>query len=138
MVCLIVIADLMKLQQATADGNASVSRQLARELVQTVEHKMEFQDTYFVPFIKTLSEYKQVVLNTNILRELGLWNSRLHLVGMHLAIEEDAPQEKLLFQKEIPLLARVMVPRWKRLLYAPRAGDLLMPDEATSTTIKSQ
>lgn len=71
------------------------------------------------------TESEQSVLNGRVIRSLGLLDARLHLVGMSEAISDDsnAVEERQLFQRVIPGLAQTLLPRWKRTLYDPRAGD---------------
>ena len=59
------------------------------------------------------------------MRNLGLLESRTHLVGMRDAVwESGAEEEKRSFEAEIPYVARVMIERWRRSLYEPAAGAL--------------
>lgn len=72
------------------------------------------------------TESEQSVLNGRVIRSLGLLDARLHLVGMSEAISDNnsnAVEERQLFQRVIPGLAQSLLPRWKRTLYDPRAGD---------------
>ena len=71
------------------------------------------------------TESEQSVLNGRVIRSLGLLDARLHLVGMSEAISDDsnAVEERQLFRRVIPGLAQSLIPRWKRTLYDPRAGD---------------
>lgn len=89
------------------------------------EDLFQRENTYLVPIITILvTEFQQDLFNTNVLRVLGLFNSRMHLVSMHEAVLEASEEERTLFEKEIPFVARMMIPRWKRLLYEPAAGVL--------------
>ena len=73
------------------------------------------------------TESEQSVLNGRVIRSLGLLDARLHLVGMSEAISDNdsnnAVEERQLFRRVIPGLAQSLLPRWKRTLYDPRAGD---------------
>ena len=51
------------------------------------------------------------------------WPSRVHLVGMAEAINGD-DAELLQFKRQIPKVARMMLPRWRRKLYLPRTECL--------------
>ncbi|KAK1744765.1 trypsin-like serine protease [Skeletonema marinoi] len=49
--------------------------------------------------------------------------SRVHLVGMHDAVWESGSEiEKQKFEKEIPYVARIMIERWRKSLYAPKGA----------------
>jgi hypothetical protein len=67
----------------------------------------------------------QKSFNSKVLRQLGLLESRLHLVGMHDAVWESGIEvEKMKFEEEIPFVARMMIERWRQSLYIPKAGAL--------------
>jgi len=89
---------------------------------------MEVENNILVLAIsKIVPESEQHAFNNKVLRNLGLWDSRLHLVAMHEAIEESGDtDEKAMFEQAIPLIPQMMIPRWKRKLYAPRANVLDM------------
>jgi hypothetical protein len=77
-----------------------------------------------IPVVARLfTESEQKSLNNQVIRKLGILDSRLHLVGMYEAIVNNV-YEKQLFQKVIPSLPQKLIPRWKRLMYEPRAGAL--------------
>jgi hypothetical protein len=84
------------------------------------------QDTLLVPTVASLvSEAEQKSFNNKVLRSLGILDTRTHLVGMYDTVcELDDDVEHKLFQEFIPYLPRLMIPRWKRLLYEPKAGAL--------------
>lgn len=87
---------------------------------------MEKEQSLLVPSVAALiPEREQKSLNNRVIRKLGILDSRLHLVGMHDAvIESNSPTEMDLFELYIPNLPRLMLPRWKRSLYEPKAGVL--------------
>lgn len=66
---------------------------------------------------------EQERFNGRVIRHLGVWPSRLHLVGMAEAIAGDAVEQRQ-FRAQIPKVARMMVPRWRRTLYLPRTECL--------------
>ena len=87
---------------------------------------MERENNLLVPAIaQIVPESEQKKFNNKVLKNLGLLDSRLHLVGMHEAVwESNIEKEKELFQKAIPSIPQMMIPRWKRNLYQPRTHVL--------------
>ena len=87
---------------------------------------MERENTFLVPAIATsVPASEQKSFNNKVLSKLGLWDSRLHLCGMHEAVwESDSKEERALFEKAIPSLPQMMIPRWKRSLYEPQSSVL--------------
>ena len=72
-------------------------------------------------FISFVAEQKS--FNNKVLFNLGVLESRVHLVGMHDAVlESESEVEKEKFQKEIPYVARMMIERWRKSLYAPKGA----------------
>jgi hypothetical protein len=104
---------------------AELSNQAA-EIAICARSMLLIEDELLVPTIASVvPEKDQRALNDRAIRSLGVWDSRLHLVGMHEAVWElNDEGERELFQKSIPSLPRRMIPRWKRLLYEPRVGVL--------------
>lgn len=85
---------------------------------------LDTADALLVPMIQRLvSESEQKAFNNRVIRHLGLWDSRLHLVGMHQATLS-LPKERAVFQESIPRFPQSMIPRWKRLLYDPKVEAL--------------
>ncbi len=84
------------------------------------------QDTLLVPTVASIvPEAEQKSFNNKVLLSLGILDSRTHLVGMYDTVCEMGDElEHQLFQEFIPYLPRLMIPRWKRLLYEPKAGAL--------------
>ena len=66
---------------------------------------------------------EQERFNDKVLKYLGVWPSRVHLCGMAEAINGD-DAELLQFKRQIPKVARMMLPRWRRKLYLPRTECL--------------
>jgi hypothetical protein len=87
---------------------------------------MDVEDRLLVPAIaKLVSASEQHSFNNRVLRNLGIWDSRLYLVAMYDAVEESGNKlEKSLFEQAIPSIPQMMIPRWRRKLYEPRAGVL--------------
>lgn len=87
---------------------------------------MYIEDRILVPAIaKIVPESEQHSFNNKVLMNLGLLDSRLHLVAMYEAIEESGDSlEKRIFERAIPSIPQMMIPRWKRKLYEPKAGVL--------------
>ena len=104
--------------QGIASDSASLE-QYARSM-------MERENNLLVPAIaQIVPESEQKKFNNKVLKNLGLLDSRLHLVGMHEAVwESNIEKEKELFQKAIPSIPQMMIPRWKRNLYQPRTHVL--------------
>eukprot|EP00980_Cylindrotheca_fusiformis_P014503 scaffold3875_cov123-Cylindrotheca_fusiformis.AAC.23 len=74
---------------------------------------------------EVVPESEQKSFNNKVLRNLGLLDSRLHLVHMHEAVwESNIEEEKDLFLQSIPTIPQKMIPRWKRNLYLPRTSVL--------------
>jgi hypothetical protein len=127
---------LTQMQSATI-ANKDPNRSRRFEAIQDVIEKsaslqscaktmMDVEDTLLVPAIaKVVPEAEQHSFNNRVLRSLGILDSRLHLVAMYEAIEESGnPEEKALFERAIPSFPQMMIPRWKRKLYGPKAGVL--------------
>lgn len=55
--------------------------------------------------------------------DAGLIDSQVHLVGMFDAIK-DLPAEVRLYERQIPRMARALIPMWRSRLYKPRARYL--------------
>ncbi|KAL7576972.1 hypothetical protein ACA910_006727 [Epithemia clementina (nom. ined.)] len=88
------------------------------------KHILDTADALLVPLIQRhVSKSEQKAFNNRVIRLLGIWDSRLHLVGMHQATLS-LPKERALFQQIIPKFPQSMIPRWKRLLYDPKVEAL--------------
>ena len=89
---------------------------------------MEREDRLLVPAVtKVVSSREQKSFNSRVLRNLGIFESRCHLVGMHDAVYDSSygnEEEQSLFVEQIPSVARMMIERWRRSLYEPKAGML--------------
>ena len=87
---------------------------------------MEKEEQFLIPPVALfVPEREQKSFNSKVIRNLGLLNSRLHLVGMYDAVWElNDEYEKSLFNEVIPTIPRMMISRWKRNLYIPQAGAL--------------
>lgn len=116
---------------ATLILNASkqISRSAAKmiELAESIQQK---EENLLIPLVQLhISDPEQKSFNNRVLRSLGIVDSRLHLVGMYEAIyghdaKRDMDHEKKIFEESIPAIPRMMIPRWKRLLYDPRIAAL--------------
>lgn len=86
------------------------------------------QDNFLVPgLMRVVTPREQKSFNTKVLRSLGIFESRKHLVGMHDAVYDSRygnEEEKSLFLDQIPSVARMMIGRWRRTLYETDAGML--------------
>ena len=111
-------------QQSAVTKRSPNAWQTAVALRDTAAQMLETEETLLIPLVaQTVDVSTQSRLNQRVLSTLGLWDSRLHLVAMHQAIQHNATEMEL-FQQEIPYLARSMIPRWKRTLYDPRVAAL--------------
>lgn len=98
---------------------------MSANLASRVWHILKLEDSFLVPAIAILTSVSQQrAFNNKVILSLGIFDSRVHLVGMYEAVLEQDEKEQDLFQAEIPAIARHMIPRWKRLLYDPQAGVL--------------
>lgn len=108
-------------------------RQLCREVTKLNQQLLDklltlkdVLDTLTIPAVSRVVPPKvQKSFNSKVLRNLGLLESRLHLVAMHDAVWElGSKAEEDAFVREIPYVARMMIDSWRRSLYLPRAGAL--------------
>ena len=92
------------------------------------ESIMTREDRFLVPgLMKIVPSKEQKSFNNKILRNLGIFESRKHLIGMHDAVHDSLygnEEEEALFVQQIPSVARYMISRWRRTLYEPAAGML--------------
>ena len=96
----------------------------AETIAETCSSMLQREESLLIPVIaKVVPASEQKSFNNRVIRKLGVLDSRLHLVGMHEAVRDDAA-EMALFQEMIPSIPRMMIPRWKRTIYEPRAGVL--------------
>lgn len=102
--------------------------QSSRQLVDLLTSMRSLQEEFIVPAISSVVLSKvQKAFNNKVLLNLGLLESRVHLVGMHDAVwelEDNDDVERIKFEREIPYVARVMIERWRDSLYRPKAGAL--------------
>jgi len=93
-------------------------------ITETANSMLQREESLLIPVVaKVVSSSEQKSFNNRVIRKLGVLNSRLHLVSMYEAVRDDAAEQQL-FQESIPSLPRMMIPRWKKSLYEPRAGVL--------------
>jgi hypothetical protein len=100
--------------------------QLSSQLSEKLQLMRVLQETLVVPAISVVVPSKsQKSFNNRVLLKLGVLESRVHLVGMHDAVwESHIESEKAKFETEIPYVARMMIERWRRSLYNPKAEML--------------
>jgi hypothetical protein len=100
--------------------------QSSRQLLEQLASMRNLQETLIVPAIaRVVPSTVQKSFNNKVLLNLGLLESRTHLVGMHDAVWESGIEaEKQKFETEIPYMARMMIERWRQSLYLPKAGAL--------------
>lgn len=105
---------------------ASNMAQMASSLQSRTREIFQLEEKFLVPAVAMIvSDGEQKAFNSRVIRKLGILDSRLHLVGMHDTVMlEESEEEKALFSEYIPMIPRMMIPRWKRTLYKPKAGIL--------------
>mmetsp|Transcript_25838 Transcript_25838/g.39649 ORF Transcript_25838/g.39649 Transcript_25838/m.39649 type:complete len:302 (+) Transcript_25838:117-1022(+) len=118
-----LVCDATKSTQIRSDAIKHVVED-ATALEGCARSMMELEDSLLVPSVaRVVPESEQKAFNDKVVKKLGLFESRLHLVGMHEAVQESQnPQEKALFERDIPYIPQMMIPRWKRKLYEPRTS----------------
>jgi hypothetical protein len=95
-----------------------------REMIRCTTIIRRAQEAIFVPYIAAyVSSSDQEVFNRRVIRKLGPLNAQVHLVSMADAIQ-DRPLEMASFQQQIPKIARMMLPFWRKRFYAPKASCL--------------
>ena len=123
---------------------------LSRELSDQLSQMRQVQEDIIVPAIsKVVPSSVQKSFNTKVLLNLGLFESRVHLVGMYdtvweLNTEDNSSnnsvyggEERRKFETEIPYVARKMIKYWRESLYRPKAAGLdfgLLSDVNTLST----
>jgi hypothetical protein len=89
---------------------------------------MNREDRFLVPGVmRVVPSNEQKSFNNKVLRNLGIFESRKHLIGMYDAVHDSMygnEEEQLMFVEQIPSVARLMIGRWRRTLYDPAAGML--------------
>ena len=124
------ISQHQKSQTINQSQNPKQTLQQITQLITQLSHNLHqirtIQETLLVPAISLLISPKtQKSFNNRVLLQLGLLESRIHLVGMHDAVVESGVEsERIAFEKEIPYVARMMIERWRESLYVPKAGML--------------
>lgn len=99
---------------------------LSTQLSERLHVLRNLQETLIVPSVaRVVPPGEQKSFNNKVLMQLGLLESRVHLVGMHDAVWDSGMEsEKKKFESEIPYVARMMIERWRKSLYIPKAGAL--------------
>ena len=120
-----LLCDDSKAPVLRTDAILGIARD-AEELENVARTMMQTENSLLVPSVaEVVSESEQKSFNNKVLRNLGLLDSRLHLVSMHEAVwESNNAQEKEMFKKAIPSIPQALIPRWKRNLYTPRTSVL--------------
>lgn len=97
---------------------------LSTRLSDQLHSMRDLQEMLVVPSIsQVVSASDQKSFNNKVLLALGLLESRVHLVGMHDAVWASGSEiEMQKFEKEIPYVARIMIERWRKSLYAPKGA----------------
>eukprot|EP00526_Cylindrotheca_closterium_P017318 CAMPEP_0113641866 /NCGR_PEP_ID=MMETSP0017_2-20120614/21989_1 /TAXON_ID=2856 /ORGANISM="Cylindrotheca closterium" /LENGTH=309 /DNA_ID=CAMNT_0000553251 /DNA_START=19 /DNA_END=948 /DNA_ORIENTATION=+ /assembly_acc=CAM_ASM_000147 len=120
-----LLCDESKAPVLRTDAVIGIARD-AEELETVARTMMETENSLLVPSVaQVVPEGEQKSFNNKVLRNLGILDSRLHLVGMHEAVwESNITEEKEMFKKAIPSIPQRLIPRWKRNLYIPRTNVL--------------
>mmetsp|Transcript_1335 Transcript_1335/g.3399 ORF Transcript_1335/g.3399 Transcript_1335/m.3399 type:complete len:348 (-) Transcript_1335:1724-2767(-) len=120
------IACNTQLPEASRSAAISDVVKHSEELQEVTKKMIHLEDSLLAPAIGAQVPTKeQKSFNNKVLRNLGILDSRLHLVGMYEVVEEGGdPMEKELFERAIPGLTRQLIPRWKRKLYEPKTHML--------------
>lgn len=109
------------------EATEQISQQ-SQSLTLLMNDIFEKELTLLAPAVAKLVPAKeQIKVNNQILRNLGILESRAILVGMSEALKDEkygTEEERELFEREIPFLPRKMITRWKRTLYDQQAGML--------------
>jgi len=129
----------MRIQTSQSDSDSqreallSVAKS-ASTLHSLLRSSYDIQERLIVPAVALyVTEKDQNAISFHVLRSLGIFESRKHLVGMREAVWEytqsrktlsDAIDERSLFNEVIPSIPRNLLPRWKRTLYDPQASVL--------------
>mmetsp|Transcript_10404 Transcript_10404/g.21745 ORF Transcript_10404/g.21745 Transcript_10404/m.21745 type:complete len:346 (-) Transcript_10404:19-1056(-) len=100
--------------------------QLSTKLSKQLNVLRNLQESLIVPSVaRIVPSGEQKSFNNRVLLKLGLLESRVHLVGMHDAVwESGLEEEKEMFESDIPYVARMMIERWRKSLYLPKAAAL--------------
>jgi len=117
---------------SSSSNNSNVARTVADqsgELVSLAKSMLHREIHLIMPTVaRCVPEREQKKFNNQVIKFLGVLESRVHLVHMHEVVEETKSKlEQQLWEESIPSLPRSMIPRWKRTLYEPKAGALVMP-----------
>jgi hypothetical protein len=120
-----LLCDESKAPALRTDAVISIARDAA-ELETVARTMMETENSLLVPSVaEVVPEGEQKSFNNKVLRNLGILDSRLHLVGMHEAVwESNITEEKEMFKQAIPFIPQGLIPRWKRNLYIPKTNVL--------------
>lgn len=99
---------------------------LSGKVMAQARSAMEEKEAFLIPFVAQLvPDREQKSMVSKIINSIGLSNLRLHLAAFHEAVLElKSKEETELFRKKIDPVSRLMIPRWTRLLYAPRTRIL--------------
>eukprot|EP00559_Dactyliosolen_fragilissimus_P006800 CAMPEP_0184871572 /NCGR_PEP_ID=MMETSP0580-20130426/40796_1 /TAXON_ID=1118495 /ORGANISM="Dactyliosolen fragilissimus" /LENGTH=261 /DNA_ID=CAMNT_0027374249 /DNA_START=473 /DNA_END=1259 /DNA_ORIENTATION=+ len=123
-----VIAKLATTSQSsfTYQEDLIAISELAANLSRIMSVILHLEVNLIIPAVSKVVPYReQDFFNKRVLIKLGLLDSRIHLVGMRDAVWESGDDaERDLFDTAIPYIPRMMIPRWRRNLYDPQAGDL--------------
>ena len=102
--------------------NEATVHKLIHELKDCALSIQNTQENYLVPYISAyISKREQGKFNRKVLSSLGLLNSQIHLVSMYEAIKEK-PEEIKIFNKQMPSVARALIPVWRSNFYTPRTS----------------
>jgi hypothetical protein len=95
-------------------------------MIDLTRSMLEREVSLIMPAVgRFVPEKDQKKFNNKVIKFLGVFDSRCHLVHMHEAMaEQKSWKEEQLWKESIPPLPRRMIARWKKTLYEPRASML--------------
>lgn len=122
------LEELLRRCGATDGEEVGTSLQRISTLAQGFEERVRRltveQESYLVPLVAAyVRESEQKRFNMKVIASLGILKSRTFLVSFSETIKGDAAEEEL-FRKNIPRVARALVPRWRDQLYLPKTRCL--------------
>lgn len=89
---------------------------------------LEVEHSLIAPLVAdAVSAKEQKAIVSKVIGDIGLADLRLHLVHMHEAVVNQQDKGEVeVFRDKVDGVSRMMIPRWKRLLYDPET--VFLPD----------
>mmetsp|Transcript_2396 Transcript_2396/g.5043 ORF Transcript_2396/g.5043 Transcript_2396/m.5043 type:complete len:315 (+) Transcript_2396:1-945(+) len=110
----------------SAERRARLARvvRLSQQLERHAQRVYADSEHYLVPCVAAhATAAEQEAFNQAVVKSLGIWSARIHLVGMAEVIAGNSAEERR-FRQQVPAAARMMIPRWRRQLYLPKTECL--------------